>query len=497
MKITPIIDSKEKVAFMDSCYEHYFNFVGGHIMYRHSTGTFHLYDAKNGLWHTRVAQKRQGGIMMADELFVFLRLHNLTENRFTSPSRLQQEVDRLRAYLIEKGNILADTPDTQWHNFNDGLYSTLTFCKIEHTPDKDKFTDYRYPFSIGDCDEIQRPQFTGNLKKLFDGATDGDEELILMLGQMFGTAISPIRYPVMYVLIGAQGTAKSTFLKLLRGFIGDSRSGMSPLENFAGVHRTQFSMAKAVLGHKINISEEISDEQIDASRLKTLISENRIEVERKGHDAIDVYIDTRFYGTSNNILQFKGGVEGVQRRMKYIMLQRRIPSSEVDHLIVEKILASEEEMRQLWWFSVWGLKNIIDNMKNNDIHWFHGFFQSDASIEAEKEVERLSRPVFAFLDDISFSLAESEDNHIQTTTLREAFINWAELEGHMYSAKITQSAFNHQVIEYMMNKWNLTYMQAKELRKRVGRGSSREMCFVRVTCDNSVLDKYIKKWDNW
>ena len=481
---TQLTDPKEKLAFMERVADEYLKWRDGGVVYSPVERCFYMYNDNTGAWYKRNLERRQGGKLMYNELIAFLRAYGLYENKFTNYSRLQQEVFKLQALLENNNAVVGAFPNDRYHNFQDCIYDIKDGKRIQHTNDIKYFTNYQYLFSIGEEPEGDI-QFTGALDKLFKGAVEYDPEKMLMLSQMFGTAISDVRFPVMYVLIGMQQTAKSTFLRLLREFVGRERVGEAPLENFAGSGASRFGLAKAVIGKKVNISEEIKEDKLDSSKIKTMISEDRLEVERKGVDAVDILFNTRFYGTSNNVLSFEGGTEGIDRRMKYIVFTRQIPSNEVDVNIIDKIVSNEQNMRELWWFAVRGYRSIIDNMSKeyDNLYWFNGFFQNQDSIDAKIEVQEVSRPTYAFLRSINFKYIGGDDDFIVCKELRDWYSEWAEEEGHARSANISQVAFNRQVKEYLQATQNVPFHKLKEIIKHKGDRSNRQRAFVGVVSD--------------
>jgi len=69
-----------------------------------------------------------------NDLFHFVRLHGLYENRFTNTSRLQQEVDKIMSLLFTDYDryVVGSFPPDKISAFVDGILNTETF----------KFTKY-------------------------------------------------------------------------------------------------------------------------------------------------------------------------------------------------------------------------------------------------------------------------------------------------------------------------------------------------------------------
>lgn len=471
-KIEKIQDFKKKQAFMDKLAFNYIKFLkdnSSDILLDNKQREFWLYDTVKNKWFKRVEGRMSDGINLYDEVYNFLIDKDIFEPLFTSTGRIGQEIVKMGAMLVREGKLTPPYAKDRYHNLKNGIYDSKKHKLIPHT--SKIFTDYQYPFSIDINKDFVLEDYP-LLNKLFTGALGDDDkiidkDLLLMMSQLFGTMISPTRYPVMYVLIGEQGTAKSTFAGLLFGFVGKNRSGRSPLENFAGNKHNKFGNHKAVVGNKLNISEEISEEKLNASNLKTLISENIVETEAKGKGQRDTEYNTRFFGTSNNVLFFDSGVAGIDRRLKYIRFSREIPSNEIDENLVSKISHNEKEMEGLFLFAIQGYKTILENKNKDTQNWRAGFYQSNDSLLAKEEVEYKSRPVYQFLKDLDLQPA-NVDYTISLAGLVEVYAKWAEDNGHEQSAKISQNLFSRQFSEYISQKFRISKtVQANTMKKRV------------------------------
>ena len=472
-KIEKIQDFKKKQGFVDRLAFNYIEFLNNNkseIILDIQQREFWIYDNLNNRWFKRVENKMSDGINLYDEIYNYLTDKDIFEPILTSPGRIGQEITKMGAMLIRKNKIKPEFADDKYHNLINGIYDSKKDEVIKHS--SDIFTDYQYPFKVDIKKKFVLEEYP-LLNKLFKGALmdettkKTDKDLFLMVSQLFGTMIAPIRYPVMYILVGEQGTAKSTFGELLSGFVGKGRCGRSPLENFSGNKKNKFGNHKAVVGNKLNISEEISEEKLNANNLKTLITENEIETEAKGKGQRDTTHNTRFFGTSNNVLYFDSGVSGIDRRLKYIRLNREIPSSEIDQNLVKKILSDKTEMEGLFLLSIQGYKTLLENKDKDTVNWREGFFQSDDSVNAKEEVESKSRPVYQFLKDIELT-PENTNYQINIAGLLDVYSNWATDNGHEQSAGMTQNNFSRQFSQYITQKYRISKkVQEKTMKKRV------------------------------
>lgn len=472
IEIKQIQDHKKKIEFVERLVFEYQDFLkanNSRILLDLQQREFWIYDSTNHLWFKRVENKMADGVTMFDELYNFLLARGIFESKFTSPGKLMQEATKIGATLIRDGHTTPNYAEDRYHNLMNGIYDSRTHELVPHT--STIFTDYKYQFELDINKEFVLDEYP-LLRKLFTGALGDDdkvidEDLLFMVRQMFGTMISPVRYPVMYICIGEQGTAKSTFAELLYGFVGRDRCGSSPLENFAGNTKNKFGNHKAVVGNKLNVSEEIPEEKLNASNLKTLISEPRVETEAKGKGQRDTEFNTRLFGTSNNVLEFDSGVAGIDRRLKYIRFSREIPSHEIDLDLVKNIVASPHEMSGLFLFAIEGYKSINENKDKDNENWRAGFYQSDDSLLAKQEVEYKSRPVYNFLNDISLVPGDG-GYQIDISGLLDIYKDWAENNGHEKSAGISLNSFSRQFGEYVSQKHRISKtVQVKNMRKRI------------------------------
>jgi len=465
-------ETKEKNEHMEQLADHYLNFLreelNSEIMYHSKMKLFWIYNPDTGAWNKYEIDLKSTNELMYSRLFNYLRAKNLFENRYTNTSRVHQEVLKLATILTNERKLAPELADDRYHNFTNGILDTKEKKFLEHTPKI--FTDYQYPFEFDTNKEFKLSDYP-NFEKLITGSLTEDgngicEDMETMVQQAFGTMLSPIKYPVMYIFTGVQNSAKSTFMELLRGFVGMDRSGAMALEKIAGKKSTTFSLYEALMGNKLNISEEIEGDQINAGTLKTLISENVSNVEGKGTNAIkNVQFNTRFFGVTNNVLEFKDGTEGIDRRVKYINFTHSIPAKDVDETLVQRIVEKEMEGVVAWAYQ--GLLSIEGNKQKEGEQWFNGFFQSESSLDIRKEVANKSRPVYDFLEQIELARTDDEGSHIDTKALRIAFADWAEEEGAVQSAGMKQTTFGSQFREYVTKKLGMTSKEYDKLKRRI------------------------------
>lgn len=509
--ITPApTDTKELALWWLDVLEHFRKYLPS-ILWDYKRNSFWVYDYGNNKWVRRTFDKRDAGTEMWIEMFAFLKEAGV-KGAFLNRHKIEQELDKLKALLVSENNVLHhNQPYPRYHNFLNGIYDIKENKFYKHTDggtDKpEMFTDYQYQFDVEpeiltsiEHDTNITDKFDGELKKLFWGATTPEDRkgVLLSLSQMFGTAIAPTRFQVMYILIGMQGTAKSTMLKALESLMGSERVAHPQLEKYAGKSNDAVRFGKASAVEKlITISEEISEQGIDVDILKTLITENKQSVEYKGRNIFDVEIQTRFYGTSNNVLYFDGSTEGIERRMKYIVLQRQIPYDEIDLELIDKIQNNPNHLRNLFYFALQGYRSILYNKDKHmdDKHWEAGFFQTDEALYAREEIRAMARPVHVFLDEIEFSYGGEAEKLISSTGLWKAYINWAIAQGHTQSSKISQLKFNQQVREYLTHKFNIPVQELKKIvfTKRVMNTSMR-VWSPAISANEEILSTY-EDWD--
>ena len=513
-EIKLINDGKEKAIWIDNLVVHYLKFIrsNGNILVDPKKNIFWLYDSNTNTWNKRTYNQRQGGITIMHELYKFVKLNGLFENRFTNVSRLQQEVMKLEAELISDNEVAPNYADNRYHNFIDGIFDIHKMTMIKHS--RKIFTDYQHSFKLKWDKSYEEALLNMHknksytdffseksyLSKLLKGSLEFNPELMMMVAQMFGTAVSKERYPVMYILTGLQGTSKSTILKLLSLLIGKQRCSTVPLEWFAGTgNKSDKFASSSIIDNIVNISEEIKGETLDAEIVKTIIAENNITIRRMHQEPTDVSINTRFFGVSNNALKFDS-YEGIERRFKYIKLTRQIPEEEIDLQIINKINNNNDDLRKVFLFAISGVILIKKGM--NEFKWLDRFYQSQDSVDEKNFVMETTRPSHAFLNDIEFgpTTAKKDGEGFERMALFSkplwgAFKNWAEENGHLGSARISLIEFKKQVAEFLRYRFKFTDRQVKKIATVVGRREKQRNGWKGTTANWDLLEICVDKFD--
>jgi phage/plasmid-associated DNA primase len=203
----------------------------------------------------------------------------------------------------------------------------------------------------------------GNLKKLFYGATLDNkqhrEQVWFSYAQMLGYSIAPERMTAFFLLSGLQKTAKSTLMNVMTLLFSDKDITSIEAQTLFGTKSDATRFSKVALLKRIVLCEEIQEKGLSPDELKRIITNEKTSVEFKGRNiGDDADIRARLFGTTNNVLNFSGQIEGLDRRLKYIVLERRIPEEEVDINLIKKIRSSETALKQLFLIAIAGMNSI-------------------------------------------------------------------------------------------------------------------------------------------
>jgi putative DNA primase/helicase len=163
-----------------------------------------------------------------------------------------------------------------------------------------------------------------------------NEDLKKLIEEMLGyTLLRHVKYQKAFVLIGGGGNGKSTFINMIREFLGEDNCSSLSLEDTS--HRFR---GVGLIDKLVNLGDDISENLIDnTSNFKSLVTGDDIVFERKGKDAFSYKFLGKMIFTSNTIPSFRDKSDGILRRLIMIEFKRpfKPKSADYDSNILEKI----------------------------------------------------------------------------------------------------------------------------------------------------------------
>ncbi|EAG8700785.1 DNA primase [Listeria monocytogenes] len=191
-----------------------------------------------------------------------------------------------------------------------------------------------------------------------------------------------------FILTGNGSNGKSTFLKLLRKFVGKESTSSLDLKDL----NKQFKNAM-LFGKLANIGDDIAKTPIrDSSEFKKLTTGEAVTVERKGHDPFDFENYAKLIFSANETPVIEDNSDGLLRRLMLIPFNAKFKPTDddFDPFIVDKLM-TDESLEYMLQVAVKALKRLLKNNK----------FTKSNLVDAELNKYKIfNSPILGFLDDV-------------------------------------------------------------------------------------------------
>lgn len=295
------------------------------ILFHEGEQAFYFYDNRSGSYQIiPVGDKDTGKQAKMFSKFIMSNFPDVDANSNT--------IKELRAGVVRViENVFSDDlfDDHPYTAFADGIFDWSTFKLLPH----DKRTvalhsfdfDYPQPTQV-----IHTPVFDAYLKRVFKD----DEEMIAFIPEMFGYYLLPkTKEPAAFYVYGPARSGKSVMLDLVRLLIGDRYACSFSLQSLTSDKYTVAELA----GKRINIQDEDESEFILSDKFKALISQAKVQAERKYGAPFSFRPRCKFLFGSNQLPNFKSVDDGLLRRLRFIEFKHPLDPKEQDKNILEKL----------------------------------------------------------------------------------------------------------------------------------------------------------------
>jgi len=205
--------------------------------------------------------------------------------------------------------------------------------------------------------------------------------------EMFGYSLVPdVRFERAFMLVGGGANGKSTFLKLIEGFVGGENVAKIPLQEL-DEHR--FKRAE-LFGKLINFFADLDARALKSSSyFKTIVSGDTIDAERKHRDPFFFPPHARLVYSANEIPQSPDRTFAYYRRWCIIPFPNRFVGKDADKSLIYK-LTRPNELSGLLNRALKGLNRLFEN---------ETFTERKTVKEALEDYKRRNDTVKAFIDD--------------------------------------------------------------------------------------------------
>lgn len=231
-----------------------------------------------------------------------------------------------------------------------------------------------------------------------------DESLRRLLDEIFGyTLLRRNEMRKIFILTGGGQNGKSTFLKMLREFIGGTNTSSLDLKELD----QRFKTAE-LFGKLVNIGDDISKEYIrNSAMLKKLATGEAVNVERKGKDPFDFANYSKLIFSANEAPRINDSSDGLTSRLLLIPFKAKFTPQDKDYdpFIHDKV-TSQAAMEYLLVLAIQSLKRLLNSKK---------FTVPDAVKRESDKYEEENNPILTFIKDLDFDIANSETNRVYKT----------------------------------------------------------------------------------
>lgn len=231
-----------------------------------------------------------------------------------------------------------------------------------------------------------------------------DKKIRAILEEIFGYLLfRRNEFAALFVLTGNGSNGKSSYLKMLRKFVGRENTSSLDLKELDQRFKTV-----ELFGKLVNIGDDIDKAYIKStSVLKKLATGEALNVERKGKDPFDFTNYAKLIFSANEMPRINDYTDGLGRRLQIVPFKAKfhIDDEDYDPFITDKLL-SDEAMQYMLCLALDALKRLLKNKK---------FTQSKLVQKEMEKYQEENNPVLSFVmnEDIELERAVVGDVYLQ------------------------------------------------------------------------------------
>jgi P4 family phage/plasmid primase-like protien len=272
---------------------------------------------------------------------------------------------------IDAGHFGDEEPLPSWINVENGWVNWRTGESRPHTPDE--------------LSTVQLPM-------AFDPEADAHEARAFLMAvlpkdfledihQVIGYLLVPTTaYEKAFLLVGSQGTGKTTFLTMLTALLGDENVSTASLHTLCD---DRFGVA-SIVDRLANMGDDLPSTKLeDSSRFKKIVSGARMDVEQKYRDSYSYRPTARLLFSTNTFPENRDTDEAWFTRWLLIPFpnQFRGTKSQIPEPELIRLLTTPQQLSGLLNLAMQGLRELADN---------GGFKEPDSAVHAKDRMREES-----------------------------------------------------------------------------------------------------------
>lgn len=363
--------------------------VQNDLMFHADEQVFYYYDQESGAWRLIPIGDKDTG-PQAKLLSKFL------DANFPDVDATTTAIKELRSGIVRFiDNVFTDDKFLQhpYTAFRNGIFDWSTFKLLPH----DKKTVAFHSFDF-DCPHnaqvIHTPVFDAYLKRCFLD----DPQMQAFIPEMLGYYMLPqTKEPAAFYLYGQARSGKSVMLDLVRELIGDQFACSFSLQSLTSDKYTVAELA----GKRINIQDEDESEFILSDKFKALISQNKMQAERKYGTPFTFRPRCKLLFGSNQLPMFKNVDDGLMRRLRFIEYKHPLRPDEQDKNILQKLI---QELPGIVQKAMQAAEAFMARKEE--------FNLPEASLQTAKQFNIESEPALSFMEEIYVIRPDAADDAI-------------------------------------------------------------------------------------
>ena len=256
-------------------------------------------------------------------------------------------VEEILSYIKNLNHVRAKDIDTDWINFENGLFNPLTRKFKEHTPDI--FCVHQLPYDYNP--EAKCPVWLEKLKEKCDEDWKFDT-----IQEWFGYHFIKQKYKKAFLFHGPSNTMKGTVLYVLNEMLGSENTTAMTLQHLT----TDYINAPAYLYGKLgNICADLPKQALRNIGWFLSWTDRDKQTARelfKGYTHF--YPDTKLTFSCNDIPSTPG--KGDEFYIRWIIMKFEVPHTKIDPDLKEKL---SEELSGIFNWALEGLDRLLENNK--------------------------------------------------------------------------------------------------------------------------------------
>ena len=382
------------------------------VMYHEEEHAFYYYDGSQGVWKIVSDTDKEVGAMA--KLLTSFLLTAFPDLNITTQTI--QEVKYSIARLMDKTFRESMASKHAYTAFKDGLFNWRTFQLEPHSKDKFAFHSFDFDCPFGKP-AIPTPIFDAYLARCFPG----DKDMPPFVLEMFGYYLLPFAdEPAAFYVYGVARAGKSVMLDIVKEMIGDQYTCSFSLQSLTGDKYTVAELA----GKRVNIQDEDESEYVLPDKLKALISQSKVQAERKYAPPFSFRPRCKFLFGSNQLPNFKNVDEGLKRRLYFVEFKHALEKHEQDKKITEKLIA---EMPGIVQKSMNAAKQFVERGQEFEI--------PEASVRTGEQFVIENESVLSFFHETYLIAPDAADDNVPSdgwtasAEMYEKYQEWCRLSG--------------------------------------------------------------------